>query len=274
MFDYNSNISIHVPLAGNVLNATFCTVRSFSFLSTFPLRGTSFAGLARLHRIFGFLSTFPLRGTSSHHTPLRLPLPNFYPRSPCGERPEEPISRYCPSVFLSTFPLRGTSRSVSVDADFLTISIHVPLAGNVAAGWHRVCRASHTHFYPRSPCGERPAAVCHHNIIIGNFYPRSPCGERRYSRIPRTPRGGNFYPRSPCGERQAKRTALNVAARFLSTFPLRGTSHNVSQASGAQRISIHVPLAGNVCTIVGRLLTTKYFYPRSPCGERLSAMRK
>ena len=35
-----------------------------------------------------------------------------------------------------------------------------------------------------------------------HFYPRSPCGERRKSKFS-APRIRNFYPRSPCGERQA-----------------------------------------------------------------------
>ena len=38
---------------------------------------------------------------------------------------------------------------------------------------HYVC-----HFYPRSPCGERPGKIRIFNDIF-NFYPRSPCGERR-----------------------------------------------------------------------------------------------
>ena len=35
------------------------------------------------------------------------------------------------------------------------------------------------HFYPRSPCGERPVVLNTHKRHIQHFYPRSPCGERR-----------------------------------------------------------------------------------------------
>ena len=100
------------------------------------------------------------------------------------------------------------------------ISIHALLAES--DGKRGTAKSQGSHFYPRSPCGERrdnvkcccssrdfyPRSPCGerhcHKIFLGwifNFYPRSPCGERQT-----IPRGGhinktNFYPRSPCGER-------------------------------------------------------------------------
>ena len=171
----------------------------------------------------------------------------FYPRSPCGERPAQrvpclrrtKISIHVPlagnvgawssgnldaPVFLSTFPLRGTSR----------MSTHpLPATGN---------------FYPRSPCGERQQpgvrdarvdVISIHVPLAGNvpacnqassvrrnFYPRSPCGERPLvvNRVERI--FLNFYPRSPCGERRAWQNISKNTLRFLSTFPLRGTSRH------------------------------------------------
>ena len=55
------------------------------------------------------------------------------------------------------------------------------------------------HFYPRSPCGERPAYV-RVTQRQRDFYPRSPCGERQGRAVVACPRN-YFYPRSPCGER-------------------------------------------------------------------------
>ena len=79
-----------------------------------------------------------------------------------------------------------------------------------------------THFYPRSPCGERPFGSAR-LVACSYFYPRSPCGERRVTVLgiqhrvgisihallaesdtrffPWVWMGGYFYPRSPCGER-------------------------------------------------------------------------
>ncbi len=175
--DTETDISIHVPLAGNVLLRPAADCLSSAFLSTFPLRGTS-----QLH-------------------PLRIVLK---------------------VQFLSTFPLRGTSPRLCALPACHPISIHVPLAGNVPPS-SRI-QPSCLYFYPRSPCGERPA------LELFLYCPVA-----------------YFYPRSPCGERHADRELLAMAIRFLSTFPLRGTSALIGFLFTVIHISIHVPLAGNVC---------------------------
>ena len=137
------------------------------------------------------------------------------------------------------------------------------------------------HFYPRSPCGERPVEKML-TRTIKYFYPRSPCGERRcMSRS--TPVHAAFlstlslrratsvaaswfasrkyfYPRSPCGERLAGRADYSQwTPPFLSTLSLRRatvhhkrhiTSYNVFlstlsiRCTGARStISIHALLA-------------------------------
>ena len=102
---------------------------------------------------------------------------DFYPRSPCGERPL--CCRRCSAwrQFLSTLSLRRATFSVML----------------MASKW--------PNFYPRSPCGERlglgtlavqcftisiHALLAESDVpgvcvlgITTNFYPRSPCGERR-----------------------------------------------------------------------------------------------
>ena len=60
---------------------------------------------------------------------------NFYPRSPCGERPETAKTSIGNIEFLSTLSLR---RATSL----LCFMIHLLL-----------------YFYPRSPCGERRVTV-------------------------------------------------------------------------------------------------------------------
>ena len=219
-----------------------------------------------------FLSTLSLRRATNSRQYLRLRSGkkrhnNFYPRSPCGERPA------C--------------------LQFI----------------HRV----NNHFYPRSPCGERlakrPACGARPNIsihallaesdmrnrksdlLLPHFYPRSPCGERRLhqgqlqirleisihallAESDLTPilmptkgqkflstlslrratlrlrnskkRHNNFYPRSPCGERPVRWQRRNSESKFLSTLSLR-------RATGINRINRRAVLD---------------FYPRSPCGER------
>ena len=90
---------------------------------------------------------------------------------------------------------------------------------------YHFCPVSDKHFYPRSPCGERPKrASCYRAITcisihallaesdpqrrfcsrlhIVDFYPRSPCGERQLIGDEIAFEVRDFYPRSPCGERR------------------------------------------------------------------------
>ena len=190
----------------------------------------------------------------------------FYPRSPCGERPTYRILRAKLSP-ISIHALLAESDTQGVFNLFANpgISIHALLAESD----HPVGRDEEPfrgYFYPRSPCGERPALAV---LLMCNlyFYPRSPCGERRvhydnynlhcvisihallaesdistnnHIRVRE-----NFYPRSPCGERQW--TPLNSPVRcyFYPRSPC------------GER-----PLA--LCSCGGAC----DFYPRSPCGER------
>ena len=154
------------------------------------------------------------------------------------------------SIFLSTLSLRRATFSVRFPRRYAHISIHALLTESDP--WHRVVITSLHHFYPRSPCGERPFSLLAGLLVALYFYPRSPCGERRglislYSicskflstlslrratAIGRRGRAArdNFYPRSPCGERRGRRRRP-------------GPREN-------------------------------YFYPRSPCGERHGKLPK
>ena len=103
--------------------------------------------------------------------------PNFYPRSPCGERPllssfiiidvkflsTLSLRRATPAtgrndqnnIFLSTLSLRRATfinSNCNFTQKFLS-TLSLRRATTVPGGGH----ISQTHFYPRSPCGERPA---------------------------------------------------------------------------------------------------------------------
>ena len=79
---------------------------------------------------------------------------NFYPRSPCGERPLSCFVKIMSVSFLSTLSLRRATPIFRV-----------------------YCSYIFSYFYPRSPCGERRGHISLYKIG-NNFYPRSPCGER------------------------------------------------------------------------------------------------
>ena len=80
---------------------------------------------------------------------------DFYPRSPCGERPSARIIQSNPRIFLSTLSLRRATLDVTIIGRTWGISIHALLA--------------------ESDVG----AILKLQCILGDFYPRSPCGERR-----------------------------------------------------------------------------------------------
>ena len=218
-----SAISIHVPLAGNVCVALVVGIR---------------------HTIF--LSTFPLRGTSAHGPSWPIYYAYFYPRSPCGERHLLLDERITHGKFLSTFPLRGTSYirlKLSYSITFLST---FPLRGTSCAARSAIA-ARTRYFYPRSPCGERLISYLVKPLPLLNFYPRSPCGERLAPPSGSVTAGTVFLSTFPLrGTSRRKSSIISILLTFLSTFPLRGTSGVCSLCSGVHRISIHVPLAGNV----------------------------
>ena len=124
-----------------------------------------------------FLSTLSLRRATWPLCSKSGRIPYFYPRSPCGERPDIGL----------------------VKSDHLQISIHALLAesdrphGGAVRGSRKflstlslrratmalsAMRTGAMYFYPRSPCGERHKRSCNSFGTLHHFYPRSPCGER------------------------------------------------------------------------------------------------
>ena len=79
----------------------------------------------------------------------------------------------------------------------------------------------------------------------------------------------DFYPRSPCGERHAKRfPALHNI--LISIHALLAESDGcVRYCTHAPGISIHALLAESDYYFACPFCEKCYFYPRSPCGERL-----
>ena len=172
-----------------------------------------------------------------------MPKPDFYPRSPCGER-------------LHLFASSGV--------DF-TISIHALLAeSDTFACWYI---KEWQHFYPRSPCGERHTVpdlgkrdirISIH-ALLAESDPRSSKTARRFP---------YFYPRSPCGERLCIHFVHLRKNIFLSTLSLRRATYHEKTTADCFSISIHALLAESDNVTCGDRHKLRDFYPRSPCGER------
>ena len=130
-------------------------------------------------------------------------------------------SRQLPAPFLSTLSLRRATCLVHGQRLSWGISIHALLAESDRSG--HISKARGKHFYPRSPCGERPIFLFYNvyvrRISIHALLAESDTddlGDRLANycisihallaesdtTIPYFGRYiGNFYPRSPCGER-------------------------------------------------------------------------
>ena len=120
-------------------------------------------------------------------------------------------------------------------------------------------------FYPRSPCGERPAVI-KNSTAFSVFLSTLSLRRATVQRGPGPHERGHFYPRSPCGERldvpgwilgednisihallaESDYIPLAVAdlsKRFLSTLSLRRATHEALHRGWLLPISIHALLA-------------------------------
>ena len=134
-----------------------------------------------------------------------------------------PICKYgLPLIFLSTLSLRRATDSF------------------------RVVVGTGQHFYPRSPCGERPLPNISFITSILLISIHALLAESDANRAELNIRQIHFYPRSPCGERQFSYFLHIHRLLFLSTLSLRRATAQIA------------PFFRN----------NRNFYPRSPCGER------
>ena len=121
------------------------------------------------------------------------------------------------------------------------------------------------YFYPRSPCGERPANWFDLWGWAEYFYPRSPCGERPGQNLingirliisihallaesdcpsPQVkPVRGDFYPRSPCGERREEKLQADTTGAISIHALLAESDVTVLGIQHRTGISIHALLA-------------------------------
>ena len=128
------------------------------------------------------------------------------------------------------------------------------------------------YFYPRSPCGERHPHTSNHPHNT-NFYPRSPCGERPVNLQPEAGKSQNFYPRSPCGERLPS-VLHNFRPLQISIHALLAESDLIPPIKKQENALFLSTLSLRRATRAksGQQRSRNNFYPRSPCGERLSAL--
>ena len=169
---------------------------------------------------------------------------DFYPCSPCGERPGRRRSRTKPCTFLSMLSLR---RATSANAKLLLQLTFLSMLS--------LRRAT--------------KRFLHHYRPVNNFYPCSPCGERRHRKAISAIVSGHFYPCSPCGERRwhggagVGKKVISIHALLAESDPVQvvvkiGQRQFLSMLSLRRATVANTPPLPAICD----------FYPCSPCGER------
>ena len=127
------------------------------FLSTLSLRRATYGRINDISRLI-FLSTLSLRRATTANRTDPSAILDFYPRSPCGERPA--------SIFCAP-----PNKCISIHALLAESDLQIPHRGQnpgprflSTLSLRRATRFCTTclpllppNFYPRSPCGERPA---------------------------------------------------------------------------------------------------------------------
>ena len=116
---------------------------------------------------------------------------------------------------------------------------------------HPSCTAK-IHFYPRSPCGERPLIVLFDFPVVPVISIHALLAE------------SDLIPHM----------ARLMELLFLSTLSLRRATNINSSVNTADQISIHALLAESDLVLVSMICLPLDFYPRSPCGERLKLFAK
>ena len=145
------------------------------------------------------------------------------------------------------------------------------------------------YFYPRSPCGERlwpgllarPFFLISIHALLAESDPvhfmrswrttifLSTLSLRRATMIKLyTDEGWPFLSTLSLRRATRRTQSLQIPLSFLSTLSLRRATTQMQAAFKGPEISIHALLAESDLFLRSGPMTRRYFYPRSPCGER------
>ena len=191
-----------------------------------------------------FLSTLSLRRATKYLHVWYTIVVNFYPRSPCGERPTRTDTVNSFGDFYPRSPCGERRYWPCVHVVGCPISIHALLAES--DGVMAVPITPTYEFLSTLSLRRATGVPSFYNNRCQNFYPRSPCGERLVGDVwaCRWPDISIHALLAESDIRNAE--AVSKYMIFLSTLSLR-------RATRCR------------CRPVSR---DRNFYPRSPCGER------
>ncbi len=216
-----------------------------------------------------FQSTLPAKGATRNIFCLSSPehISIHAPRG--GSDIQSKKWRERPTAFQSTLPAGGATNGSHGKVWWDGISIHAPRGGSDPAP--RIAPPNLPNFNPRSPRGER--LLMRKQIQQQQYFnPRSPRGERLKSQWIE-PTTSAFQSTLPAGGATIMRTVgASPDDVFQSTLPAGGATGESVCIASRRAISIHAPRGGSD----GRnsILRGRHenFNPRSPRGERPTAI--
>ncbi len=173
-------------------------------------------------------------------------------------------------VFLSTPSVWRATRVWSLPSTAIRISIH---ALRVEGDTRKTpTKAQPTYFYPRPPCGGRPC-LCGFLSPSHDFYPRPPCGGRPWNRTMSVP--ASLFLSTPSVWRATLRWCGMGMERTISIHALRVEGDDsLARPSPVLYPFLSTPSVWRATTSPSMLPPAwMYFYPRPPCGGRLTALK-
>ena len=166
-----------------------------------------------------FLSTLSLRRATPMPYPSRGRNRNFYPRSPCGERPLSRHPTDTAKIFLSTLSLRRATSSVSDSLQALKLFLSTLSLRRATVSFMLYDTSSliflSTLSLRRATLAARDDSIMF--VFLSTLSLRRATSLGDLFQYPST----DFYPRSPCGERHNSWIIVMMNTLFLSTLSLR-----------------------------------------------------
>ena len=264
------NISTHAPRTGS--DQSRVKALRFVRISTHAPRTGSDSDYPALH------------GVSGHFNP-RSPHGERPEKPPAAHQPPE-ISTHAPRTgsdltrggdergggmaFQPTLPARGATYLRGSPALPAPISTHAPRTGSDdvrVAGNEQIVTIS-TH----APRTGSDTTTPEERALDSNFNPRSPHGERRAALVPCAVCQA-FQPTLPARGATRPAVVLMLGCVFQPTLPARGATLSAASATCTDAISTHAPRTGSDKCATPAPPVCIYFNPRSPHGERPSSHR-
>ena len=168
-------------------------------------------------------------------------------------------------LFQSTLPAWGATVRTNIDICHSAISIHAPRVGSDQKLQHQPVGPGK--FQSTLPVWGATKCLGPDCRRCENFNPRSPCGERPTFSIA-LERATLFQSTLPVWGATASMVYSGCFVLFQSTLPVWGATEAIARSGSRYGISIHAPRVGSDVSDSVEKEDSKYFNPRSPCGER------